>query len=145
MPKIYKQRSQFDCHLCCIAMAAQRAPSSIFSRTIRDWIEIDKGSARRAATEVEKLMALAGFEKDKDYWAVYVGSQNAKGNVLQLLNGRRAIIQVSSINHRKAHHIVFWDGHKLHDPSTKQVYRWLEQLTSAEHIWIFNEVPNANA
>jgi hypothetical protein len=93
----------------------------------------------------KKLMALAGFEKDKDYWAVYVGSQNAKGNVLQLLNGRRAIIQVSSINHRKAHHIVFWDGHKLHDPSTKQVYRWLEQLTSAEHIWIFNEVPNANA
>lgn len=142
MMKIYKQRRTYDCHLCCIAMAAQKAPSVIFSRRIRDIIEKTKGSNRHDDTEINKLMAMAGFEEGRDYWSVYVGGASSKGNVMGLLQGRRALIQVPSLNHRKASHIVYWDGHELHDPSTKQIYRWLEQLVGAEYVWILNEVPH---
>lgn len=139
--EIYKQQRTYDCHLCCIAMAAQRPPEEIFSPEIYAQIEKDKGSNRHDSTELKKLFALAGFEEDRDYWTVYVGSQNAKRNVLNLLRGRRALIQVNSLNAPPpAQHIVYWDGHTLHDPSTKQVYQWLEQLVSVEHITIFNEV-----
>jgi prepilin-type processing-associated H-X9-DG protein len=141
--KVYKQRRTYDCHLCCIAMAAQKAPGKIFPLSIRDRIEVDKGSNRSDKTELKKLFAMAGFVEGVDYWTAYIGSQPSKRNVLSLLQGRRAIIQVASLNHENASHVVYWDGHTLHDPSTKQVYRWLDQLVSAEHVTVFNEVPHA--
>lgn len=141
--QIYKQRNKYDCHLCCIAMAVQRAPEDIFSPELIAQVEEDKSTGRRDSTESKKLLALAGLIEDIDFWEVYCGSFSSKSNLLQLLLGRRAILQVQSLNERPpANHMVYWDGKALHDPSTRQMYHWLQQCTSVGYITIFNELPN---
>lgn len=141
MTQVFKQRNDYDCFLCCLAMAVQKAPASLFSQEIFDQIEKDKGSARHATTEHAVLFERCGLVEDKDYYAIYLGGASPKGNILDLLHGRRAMLQVMSLNNEPpAQHYVYWDGHTLHDPSNKQQYRWLKQCLSAGYVYIFNEV-----
>ncbi len=140
MTQIFKQIGDYDCFLCCAAMAVQRSPIQMFSQDIYDQIEKDEGSARSDATKHEVLLGLCGLQKDKDYWDVYLGGATPKGNIMGLLDGRRAMLQVMSLNNEPpAQHYVYWDGHQLHDPSNKQVYRWLKQCLSVGYVYIFNE------
>jgi hypothetical protein len=140
MTQIYKQRGLYDCFLACLAMAVQRPPETIFPAEIYAQIESDQGCARHDSTETKALFALAGLAKDAGYWSCYIGGVTSKLNVLDLLEGRRAIVQVNSLNNAPpAQHYVYWDGRQLHDPSNKQIYQWLRQLTSAQHVFILNE------
>jgi hypothetical protein len=134
MKLVFKQRGTYDCALCSVAMALETPPEILFTP------ERFALAEEKKSTAPSDLLNELGYEANKDYWLVYVGSCDAKGNMMQLLNGRKVILQVQSLNHRKAQHIVYWDGEELHDPSNKQIYHWIEQCApSVQHVVIFRE------
>lgn len=53
--------------------------------------------------------------------------------VWRFLAGRRAIVTVTSLNHKDTHHVVFWDGDRLCDPSNKKRHGPL----SKPQVWSF--------
>jgi hypothetical protein len=128
-----KQLRDFDCALACTGMVLGKDPTTIFDPAYYADVE-----EKRGTTMADSLKA-AGLIENQDFWTVYVGSFPGAGNARQLLSGRRAVLQVPSLNNHRAMHFVFWDGKALHDPSNKQVYYWLDQCRP-EHVIIFNEL-----
>lgn len=133
--KIEKQRATSDCFLCCIAMFADKDYEEIFNEKLRQEIENEKGAYGEIIDNL--CFVCAGMEKYIDYECVY--TLNTKpADVRSLLWGRRAILQVPSLNNEDSDHCVYWTGKELIDPSNKQVYRWLNQCFPI-YVWIRNE------
>lgn len=133
---VCKQRSRYDCILACIAMVAQKPYEDLWSPEILATCDEKKGVY---GERVDEAFKVAGFERNVDYWLVpipdfVVTSWFLKG----LLKGRRAVLQVPSINNEGAQHALYWDGETITDPSNKQVYRWLAHC-APNNVWIFNE------
>ena len=86
-----------------------------------------------------------GLERDRDYKIVYpVLPGNGQewpyepyDNWRSWVWGRRACIQVKSKNYENRHHIVFWDGVLLHDPSSLKTFTWED--VEPIWVWVFNE------
>jgi len=134
MTVIEKQRGEYDCALCSVAMALGRSPEELFAP------EVFAKAEETKSTSPSDLLASLGLVEDRDFWSVYLGSASPKGNILDLLNSRRALLQVPSLNNPPpAMHIIYWDGQELRDPSNKQVYRWLRQCVTVGYVTIFNE------
>lgn len=57
------------------------------------------------------------------------GNFQSANMVKDLLKGHRVIIQVPSLNYPDSYHMVYWHGETLYDPSNKQVYQWISQLS----------------
>jgi hypothetical protein len=130
-----KQRAVYDCVLASLAMATGKDYDSMWPDEFRADIEAKHGTFGES---LDRAYALAGLTAKVDLRSCYVGGL-ARGVVATILWGRRAMIQVPSLNHEGAQHVVYWDGAALHDPSNKQVYRWLDQVTACEYVWLFNE------
>lgn len=131
-----KQHGDYDCMLACISSAVRRPLEEIFPSEFREHVEAKHGTH---GDDCDRALQLAGLSRDVDYWVVggYAAAMHA---IRRMLKGRRAMLQVPSLNNKPpAQHIVYWDGDNLHDPSNKQVYRWLDQVEPA-NVWIFNEV-----
>lgn len=128
-----KQRGDYDCALCCVAMALGKPLDELF--TAEQFAEAEQ----RRSTAPGDLLVELGLTDGIDFRSVYLGAvSESKGNVLQLLHGRKALLQVQSLNNPPpAKHIIYWDGYALHDPSNKQVYRWLEQCVTVGYVTIF--------
>jgi len=124
-----KQLSDFDCALACTGMVLGKDPRDIFPIEYYEKVEEARG------TTMDDALTMAGLESKVDFDTVYTGSL-VSGNVRLLLNWRKAVLQVPSLNNRKAFHFVYWDGQELHDPSNKQVYHWIDQC-SPQHVVIF--------
>jgi len=134
---ICKQRSTYDCMLACIAMAVQKPYEELWPEEFKKKIEDAHGTHGAVCREA---LEIAGLIIDKDYWIVRLPMEwAAHGSLRQLLNGRRALLQVPSLNNFGEQHIVFWSGETLHDPSNKQIYKWIEQC-SIQNVWIFKEI-----
>jgi hypothetical protein len=134
---VYKQRGTYDCFLACVATALQRDYEGLWPEDFRQRIEAAKGCH---GDTIDEALSIAGLNKNTDYWCLYI--PNAWSNEILLrrfFNGRRALLQVPSLNHQNGQHIVCWMGETLYDPSNKQVYQWIDQCTPA-YVWIFNEV-----
>lgn len=134
-----RQRTDSDCMLACIAMAAGKAYDEVFDQA---WIDdvVERRGADRDFTN--RALAHAGFEESR-VWSCHVWNHHSRETlVTHLLHGRRAIISVPSLNHRDGWHVVYWDGANLFDPNDpangKQIYRWIEQLAPCQ-IWTFDE------
>jgi hypothetical protein len=123
--------------LACLAMVVNKPFEELWDGNFRQKIEDAKGIH---GENLEKAFQLAGLTRDTHYKTIWVGQLIPRLPVLSMLWKRRALIQVPSLNVEGAWHVVYWDGTEVFDPSTKQVYRWLDQLVGAEHIWLFNEV-----
>lgn len=133
MTKMQKQRGEYDCALCSVAMALSSSPEALFKP------ERFALAEQKRATAPGDLLTELGMVDDKDFWSVYLGSTRPMGNVLDLLKGRPAILQVPSLNNPPpANHIIFWDGEELFDPSNRQVYRWLAQCTGVGYVTLFS-------
>jgi len=135
MKIFYKQRTEHDCMLACIANAVQRPIEEIFSTAFRESVEKEHGTHGNTISEA--------FEKAKlrletDYFMVSVPHTANNFLIEKLLQGRRAILQVRSLNYQNSYHMVYWAGETLYDPSNKQVYKWFNQCTPT-YIWIFDE------
>ena len=132
-----KQRSTYDCMLASIATVLHRDYDELWTPEFRQEIEDAKGCYGKG---IERAFAAAGLVQGSDYWTVYIPEEWAVRPMFKhLLRGRRALLQVPSLNHQGAQHIVCWLGDALHDPSNKQIYQWLEQCAPA-FVWIFNEI-----
>lgn len=125
-----KQSQDFDCALACTGMVLNKDPKEIFTPEFYAKVEEEKG------TTMKEALTQAGLTDGVDFDTVYVGSVGSIGNVRMLLNWRKAVLQVPSLNNRRAMHFVYWDGQELYDPSNKQVYHWIDQCMP-QHVIIF--------
>lgn len=149
-----KQRYEWDCFLACIAALVDGDYSALWndmpeyhpgfdSRSFVDRMMADRGIF---GANIDAAFARAGLAKNTDYWcASFVGGMQTSSGVRNLLKGRRAILQVPSLNYENGMHIILWDGVTLHDPSPKQKYKWLNHSLQIEYAWVFNEQPTQGA
>jgi len=136
MMKQYQQEGESDCLLACLATAVQRPINEIWSPGFRADVEENKGTY---GDSVDTAFELAGLRRNKDYWQVFIPMAQASSPIVrQLLNGRRALLQVPSLNIANAAHILYWDGKRIFDPSRRQVYSCMSQLV-LQSVWIFKE------
>lgn len=144
------QKTNHDCMLACIAMAAGKTHEELWTQEDIDELVAMKGSSD---DHTRTLLEKAGFEPyvngeiSKIVWSINIWDSHSREPFVQrLLSGRRAIISVPSLNNYGGWHVVYWDGHKLYDPNylkeEKQYYRWIDQLAPRK-IWIFDETKTA--
>jgi hypothetical protein len=115
-------------------MLVDKKIEDVFPGDFRSDIEEKKGTH---GDDIDLAFQMAGFWRDKDYWSLPVFRGDEKA-FLSMLKGRKAMIQVPSLNKEKSSHMVFWDRMELKDPSNLNVYNWL-YLLKPEYIWIFNQ------
>lgn len=127
-----KQRATFDCFLACLAMATNRPYEEMFDPEFCAKIEKAKGTGGKDMDEAIRLSGLT----EEDYKCIYSEGLRTSGNFKQILWGRKAIIQVPSLNIEEGMHCIFWTGSEILDPSNKQVYHWLSHV-SPVYVWIF--------
>ena len=136
MEKYFKQLGEYDCMLACFATLLQEPIDQLFDQETRTRVEANKGLY---GNEINAEAAKLGLMVDKHYWSIYVENAVMNAAVLRnLLRGRRAFLQVPSLNNEKSNHLVYWTGEKVFDPSNKQRYTWIEQLRPS-YVWIFDE------
>lgn len=126
--KLVQQRPNAkDCFLACMAMAEGTQYDDLASRVMPDLLQkIQEHGAYDK--DLAELLGQCGWMKDYHYrvaWG-FRGPLAVFGK--QWLYGRRALLQVNSINFPDESHIVYWDGEALFDPSL------LKTLTE-ESIW----------
>ena len=109
--------------LSCLATYAQKPHHEIWTESFRQSIEDKKGTY---SEDVEEAMAALGKQKNVDYWCFYMNPEQVHA-VRFFIKGRRAILQVPSLNREGAQHAIYWDGFRIHDPSNLQVYKWIDQ------------------
>ena len=121
--------------LACLATAVQKPYEELWPEDIKQVCQNKQGLH---GDMIDTAFEMAGLRKNTDYWCVTIPQWVSPHTVRALLNGRRAILQVRSLNNPNAGHFVFWAGEQLHDVSNKQQYRWIEHCFP-EYVWIFNE------
>jgi hypothetical protein len=147
MTELITQRRDRDCYLCCVSMAASVSHAYIRGKlTHEELAEMDlKGTS---GPLLEKIMSIAGLTRGTHFQSIHAGYLltdahdlvELKTKMLRLLLwGRRAIIQVPSLNLDNEMHVVYWDGSALFDPSTKLRYERWEDVPLNNYITIFNE------
>ncbi|HSE25759.1 MAG TPA: hypothetical protein VLB68_29100 [Pyrinomonadaceae bacterium] len=134
--QIYKQRFEYDCLLACLATAVQIPYEQLWADEIKQIAQDKQGIHGHM---VDAAFEQAGLRKETDYWCVTIYPQAPMQMVRALLNGRRAILQVRSLNTPGAGHFIYWAGEQLYDVSNLQQYRWIDQCFP-EYVWIFNEI-----
>lgn len=133
-----KQRGASDCVLACLANATGKNYNDIFPEEFRKYAEDHKGLYGKT---FEQAFEYAGLKAEVDYTAFYCGGDPLRRGLLRfMLWGRRALIQVPSLNNPPPNmHLVYWDGVCIHDPSNKQQYTHIDQM-QPQYIYFFNEV-----
>lgn len=140
-----KQQAEMDCYICCVAMALNLTYDQFCIRIGQNLVEkIQKQGTW--TEEISWIWSCLGMVENQDYYKVYrqkplqiddlwYGSSIAFCK--EILKGRRALIQVASLNRDGSSHLVYWDGDSLHDPSNKKTYTW--EMVKPLWITIFNE------
>jgi hypothetical protein len=142
---ICEQRYEFDCFLACITAAVDGNYRKLWEAPINykspaqqpigyNFVQRMLDKKGIYGDDVDRAFSHAGLAKNKDYRFVPVPLA-AINCAKQLLVGRRAILQVTSLNNEGATHIVYWDGVEVHDPSQKQKYKWLQSML-IQNVWI---------
>ena len=131
---LIKQKTNYDCALACLAMASGKKYDDIFDTEFCKRIE---KATTCTGDDLEEAYSRAGFYRDKNRKNIYVlGSPISL--VKQLIWGRKAMLQVPSLNYENSEHFIFWDGINLFDPSTKQTYNYLQNVIITR-VTIFKE------
>jgi hypothetical protein len=151
MTTLVQQRTERDCFFCCVCMLANADYEEgweLLREGLRE--QFEKGGGLYG-DDCEKLLEDFGFnrvqsgartgqptEEPGDYYVLYMQPVWATmGFVRNMLWGRTALIQVRSKNYQDEHHIVYWNGRALFDPSTKLTFQWHE--VEPIHVWLFDE------
>jgi hypothetical protein len=113
---VKRQRDTDDCTICAISMA-----TGLSYEAVMEVAANSVGGYRYQGTP--GTMSPRGVLMDLGFDAQRVPCAGVGGHVLRkLLWGRRAILSVPSLNGFPGHHDVYWDGHRLYDPSPKAAY-----------------------
>lgn len=122
-----KQHGTYDCVLCCLAMATGNR-YQVWSKSFRAIIEEQKGTYDKNLKDAFKIVGL----KPSDYLFFYF-MPNDRMN--RLLFGRRALLQVPSLNIENGQHMIYWDGNRLRDPSNKKTHDKLDECKPSR-AWV---------
>lgn len=131
---LVQQRSNYDCALACLSMASGVNYEHLFEKEFCERIE---KATTCTGLDLEEAYSRAGFTK-QNMKVVYVGYNQSPIIIRSLLWGRRALIQVPSLNYEGSEHFIFWNGKEILDPSTKQTYKFLQNIYPT-YITIFEE------
>jgi hypothetical protein len=127
-----------DCFLCCAAMATGHNYEAAWEMMRPGMQKILKERGTSTSAECHEVLVSLGAVRERDYIVLYVLPEYASTGFLRnTLWGRRAMVQVRSKNFAGEMHIVYWDGHNLHDPSNLRVYEWHE--VEPIYLWLFDE------
>lgn len=133
-----KQRAEKDCFLCCLAMAIGVTYEEMQRRLGTKFVEHVCKSGLVGRRDIERAFGGMGLIDQLHYRVLFILPEYAStGFIRNILWGRRACFQVRSKNYAGEHHIVFWNGEMLHDPSNKLTYEWHE--VEPINIWLFSE------
>jgi hypothetical protein len=142
MAATIKQRHERDCFLCCIAMVAGLTYEQAAEKWGAEFVAEVGAKGLTGSKRIDHAFGAVGLERDVHYRVLFMLPEYAALPFLRnVLWGRRALFQVRSKNNPGEHHIVFWDGAALHDPSNKRTYAWEE--AEPIYVWIFDERPLA--
>lgn len=138
-----KQRYEQDCFLCCIAMAAGVSYDDAIARWGNEFVEWVGQVGLHGQKNIDRAFDGLNLKRGAGYLVVYPvlpgnGKEWPHDNWRNWLWKRRACIQVKSKNYPDRHHIVFWDGHQIHDPSPLKTYVWDE--VEPVWVWLFDEI-----
>jgi len=96
---------------------------------------------------VDRVWSIVGMKRDVDFRSGFYGHLSeldatyGPSTLRDFLWGRRALIQVPSLNFGGEQHVVYWDGSSLFDAaSAPRQYTKLEELPMTGYITWFNEV-----
>jgi hypothetical protein len=142
-----KQQALYDCYLACMCMVLGITYEEITQRLGSEFVARIHTQGCYG-DDVDKMYASLGLINGRDFKRVYrfeiretTKSYGSSAEFARsILWGRRALIQVKSVNDEGMHHVVYWDGFEFFDPSNRQLHQWdtLEPM----NITIFNERPN---
>jgi hypothetical protein len=131
MTTLIQQKSQNDCVLAAIAMAAGASAWEDL------WTEEDlqKVITSKGIANMDPWLKRAGIT---EWMECYVRDDRTAH---RLLWQRRALLSVNSLNNPGGTHMVYWDGEKLWDPHEGHypeflAFRHLQSLSISE-IYIF--------
>lgn len=133
----YKQQSQYDCCLAALTSMFELDYYKTFPEEFLKEIEEAKGTHGK---NVDRAFEYAGLHKDIDYDAIWVPSTVPNSFPFHMIWGRKALLQVPSVNFPKTSHMIAWDGREVWDPSNLQVYKFLDHRCVIEWIWYFDEM-----
>lgn len=133
---LVKQKSNYDCALACLAMVSGKNYDEIFDSEFCERIE---KATTCTDNDLVEAYRLAGFEKGKNMRSIYIGPTVNAVIVRQLIWGRRALIQVPSLNYNNCEHFIYWNGYEIFDPSNKQTYKYLQNVFPT-YVVLFDEV-----
>lgn len=122
MTTLIKQRTNSDCVLAAIAMAAGKDYDELW--TTDDVTKVVKDGG---VSDEEPYMERAGFKKGVTYKRVSPWDIN-QAHLKNFLWGRRALLSIHSLNIPDGHHMVYWDGEEVFDPSPKDTYKRLHPM-----------------
>ncbi|HLH94976.1 MAG TPA: hypothetical protein VKW08_07650 [Xanthobacteraceae bacterium] len=132
MTLLVRQRTLHDCAICCMAMVSGKAYELVLE-IVGDAFEPDKGM-RQDQEALKRLGYRHDFEKGHpvgDISCTHRGFWISAEFYRSMAWGRRALMTVPSLNFPDGHHMIYWDGRRVLDPSTLKTYsRWDELLPS---------------
>lgn len=124
MTTLIQQRSGNDCVLASIAMARGAAAwADVWTDS-----DLERVIASKGVSGYEPWLEQAGF-KPHQFKEIQIWNATDQSIVRQLLWHRRALLSVHSLNIDQGHHMVFWDGFEVFDPSPLRSYAWLHSMT----------------
>lgn len=141
MTTLIKQRESFDCGIACLAMALNLSWDDVMQSMPEQHVDELKRLGM-SDSMYKDLFAALGLVNDVDYTVRYYGHHWCNYRFFKnMLWGRRAICQVRSKNYAEGFHFVYWNGHAVYDPSTKETYstdEWPNEIEPGK-VWMFNE------
>lgn len=136
MTEFVKQKDDYDCALCAFTMAAGNNYDAIREKLGPEFIADVQTRKGSYGEHLQRILEVNGF----DYWKLiplYVTDEIRRTK--QWIWGRRAVLQVPSLNHEGRQHLVYWDGVRLYDPSNLNMYPDLDSVKAIAYVWLFDE------
>lgn len=128
MTDLVPQRTPNDCAICCLAMLTGTSYDGIMM-IVDDAFDPDRGMINTSIA-LERLGFSGRFENGHaagdfvDYHRMYSVSHDY---FREFTWGRRALVSIMSLNEPCAFHMIYWDGHEVFDPSTRErVTAWCD-------------------
>jgi hypothetical protein len=137
------QRNNYDCCLASAASLTNTVYEDVFSPEFQAYIEEKKGTYGK---DIDRVFNMVGLH-DVDYKHIVnyfgPGTEDWEKHIRQhvingMLWGRRALLQVPSLNDPGKSHLIVWNYFELWDPSTRKTYTDLGEFIP-EHIWLVAE------
>jgi len=145
MTELVRQRTMDDCTLCCIAMATGLPYDQVVAGASRARMGYTPGKGTRSTYWVLKELGFPAKVLFQLQQAAITPGMIADPQRLlaTCIWGRRAIVSVPSLNEWAGHHDLYWDGHALHDPTTKPNRYAADALETIDplEVVIFDERP----